>query len=464
VTCVVATDPWRTAAADDLADPVVADLAGRWRPPAVDSQSLALIQYTSGSTGVPHGVMVSHANLQDNAGHICRLFRHTPVSRGLIWLPPYHDMGLIGGILQPMHAGFEVTLMSPLHFLQQPARWLRAVARTRATTSGGPNFAYELAVDKVGPEDLDGLDLSSWDVAFTGAEPIRAETLERFADAFEPFGFRREAFYPCYGLAESTLMASGAPKPGPYVVHDMPADRSESNGNGQPQTRRQVVGCGRALVGQELAVVDPERLTRCVDGQVGEIWIRGASVAQGYWNRPERTQETFAAYLADSGEGPFLRTGDLGFLTDGELFVTGRRKDLIIIDGRNHYPHDIEETVERSHAAIRPRCCAAFSIEGDTQEQLIIVTEIERQYVPRRAQAGADAGAGPQAAGAASDKPDGDKQEILRAIRRAVAEQHDLRVADIRLLKPGTIMKTSSGKIQRFACRQRYVEGTLEEI
>ena len=447
----------------------VARLAGRWRPPAVTADSLALVQYTSGSTGVPHGVMVSHANLQHNSGHICRLFRHTADSRGLIWLPPYHDMGLIGGILQPLYAGFEVTLMSPLHFLQQPIRWLRAVARTRATTSGGPNFAYELCVDKVAPEELDGLDLSSWDVAFTGAEPIRAETLERFAVAFAPFGFRREAIYPCYGLAESTLMASGAATRTSYVVHEVPFDPPRPNGPAAgTHARRRVVGCGQPLADQELAIVDPERLIRCAPEQVGEIWIRGASVAQGYWSRPERTRETFEAFLADSGEGPFLRTGDLGFLKDGELFVTGRRKDLIIIDGRNHYPHDIEETVERSHPAIRPRCCAAFSVDGDTQEKLFIVTEIERQYRPRRAPAELPAGegrsAGSKSARVASGGEEGDLQDIVRAIRRAVAEQHDVRVADVRLLKPGTIMKTSSGKIQRFACRTRYLDGTLEEV
>jgi acyl-CoA synthetase (AMP-forming)/AMP-acid ligase II len=315
---------------------------------------------------------------------------------------------------------------------------------------------------------LNGLDLSSWDVAFTGAEPIRAETLDRFADAFAPYGFRREAFYPCYGLAEATLIASGGAKSTPYVVHEGPLEPHRPIGAADPtQARRRHVGCGRALVDQDLAIVDSERFTRSAPGQVGENWIRGASVAQGYLNRPERTRETFGAFLAGSGEGPFLRTGDLGFIEDGELFVTGRRKDLIIIDGQNHYPHDIEETVQRSHPAIRPRCCAAFSIEGDNQEQLFIVTEIERQYRPRRALADLAAG-GLRSTGSesrvASEKDEGDLQGIVRAIRRAVSEQHDLRVADVRLLKPGSIMKTSSGKIQRFACRTRYLEGTLDEV
>jgi acyl-CoA synthetase (AMP-forming)/AMP-acid ligase II len=470
VACCLATDQLSQAAPDGATDGGdVARLADQWSPPAVSGDSLALVQYTSGSTGAPHGVMVTHANLQHNSEHICRLFQHTPDSRGLIWLPPYHDMGLIGGIIQPLHAGFEVTLMSALHFLQQPIRWLRAVSRTRATTSGGPNFAYDLCVDRVSPEELNGLDLSTWDVAFTGAEPIRAETLDRFADAFAPYGFRREAFYPCYGLAEGTLIASGGVKSTPYVVHEGPLEphRSTTGANGT-QARRRHVGCGRALDDQDLVIVDPERFTRSDSGQIGEIWIRGASVAKGYWNREERTRETFAAFVADSGEGPFMRTGDLGFTQDGELFVTGRLKDLIIIDGRNHYPHDIEETVQRSHPAIRPHCSAAFSIERDDQEQLLVVTEIERQYRPRRARVDAAPGAsqspGSESVATAPGKTEGDLQEIVRAIRRAVAEHHDLRVSDVRLLKPGTIMKTASGKIQRFACRSRYLEGTLDEV
>jgi acyl-CoA synthetase (AMP-forming)/AMP-acid ligase II len=399
------------------------------------------------------------------------LFQHTPDSRGLIWLPPYHDMGLIGGIIQPLYAGFHVTLMSPLHFLQQPIRWLRAVARTRATTSGGPNFAYDLCVDRVAPEELNGLDLSSWDVAFTGAEPVRAETLDRFAAAFAPYGFRREAFYPCYGLAEATLIAAGGAKSTPYVVHEGPLEPRRPNGAADgTQAARRHVGCGRGLSDQDLVIVDPERFTRSLPGQIGEIWIRGASVAKGYWNRDERTRETFGAFVADSGEGPFLRTGDLGFSKDGELFVTGRLKDLIIIDGRNHYPHDIEETVQRSHPAIRPHCCAAFSIERDDQEHLFVVTEIERQYRPRRARADLAASAsaspspGSESVCIAPGNAEGDLHDIVRAIRRAVAEQHDLRVSDVRLLKPGTIMKTASGKIQRYACRSRYLEGTLDEV
>jgi acyl-CoA synthetase (AMP-forming)/AMP-acid ligase II len=472
VTCCLATDQISSPApggSGDIGESQVAALADRWRPPTVSDDSLALVQFTSGSTGAPHGVMVSHANLRHNSEHICRLFRHTPDSRGLIWLPPYHDMGLIGGIIQPLYAGFEVNLMSPLHFLQQPIRWLRAVARTRATTSGGPNFAYDLCVDRVAPEDLIGLDLSSWDVAFTGAEPIRAETLDRFADAFAPYGFRREAFYPCYGLAEATLIASGGVKSTPYVVYEGPLEPHRPVGAADgTQASRRYVGCGRALADQDLAIVDPERFTRCGPGQVGEIWIRGASVAKGYWNRAERTRETFAAFVAGSGEGPFMRTGDLGFSKDGELFVTGRLKDLIIIDGRNHYPHDIEETVQRSHPAIRPHCCAAFSIERDDQEQVFVVTEIERQYRPRRVRADLAASvtqsAGSEGVPIAPGNGAGDLQNIVRAIRRAVAEHHDLRVSDVRLLKPGTIMKTASGKIQRHACRSRYLEGTLDEV
>jgi acyl-CoA synthetase (AMP-forming)/AMP-acid ligase II len=466
VSCCLAIDQIGQTSGGDVDESRLMRAADHWRPPTVGADSLALVQFTSGSTGVPHGVMVTHANLQHNSEHICRLFQHTSTSRGLIWLPPYHDMGLIGGIIQPLYAGFEVTLMSPLHFLQQPIRWLRAVSHTRATTSGGPNFAYDLCLDRISPEELDGVDLSSWDVAFTGAEPIRAETLERFAAAFAPYGFRREAFYPCYGLAEGTLIASGGAKAQPFIVHEPAAELGRAgDGDAATSPGRRHVGCGIGLDDQELVIVDPERLTRRAAGQIGEIWIRGASVAQGYLNRPERTRETFEAFVADSGEGPFMRTGDMGFLENGELFVTGRLKDLIIIDGRNHYPHDIEETVQRSHRAIRPHCSAAFSIDGEFGERLVVVTEIERQYRPRRARS-SEVGENVAARNVAREpgKGDADVQEIVRAIRRAVAEHHDVRVSDVQLLKPGAILKTASGKIQRYACRNKYLDGTLDAV
>src|SRR6266567_2833651 len=389
------------------------------------------------------------SNLLHNSALMQRCFEHSSESRGIIWVPPYHDMGLIAGILQPFYLYSSMILMSPMAFLQRPLRWLQAISRTRATTSGGPNFAYDLCVRKITPEQRAALDLSSWDVACIGAEPVRPETLERFAATFAPCGFRRAAFYPCYGLAEATLIASGGLKAAPPIDFTVQSAALERNrvaaAPGEDAGARTLVGCGQSLGDQKIVIVHPETLTRCSSDEVGEIWIAGPSVAQGYWNQPEDTERTFHAYLADTGEGPFLRTGDLGFLRDGELFVTGRLKDLIINDGYNHYPQDIELTVEQSYPALRPGCCAAFSVDVAGQERLVIVAEVERRYLPRRVQSL-------------------DTKEVVQAIRRAVAEYHELSVYAVSLLKPGTIPKTSSGKIQRHVCRTNFLAGSLDVI
>jgi acyl-CoA synthetase (AMP-forming)/AMP-acid ligase II len=437
----------------------VGDLAEEWQEPVVSGDTLAFLQYTSGSTAAPKGVMITHSNLLHNLGLIHECFEHAPNSRGVIWLPPYHDMGLIGGVLQPLYGGFPVTLMSPLVFLQNPLRWLRAISRYRATTSGGPNFAYDLCVRKITPEQLTTLDLSSWEVAFNGAEPIRHETLERFAATFEPCGFRRQAFYPCYGLAEATLIVSGGLKIAQPVVKTVQGAALKQNGVAQADAKednaRSLVGCGQALRDQQIAIVHPERLTQCADGEVGEIWVSGPSVAKSYWRKPEETQRTFHAYLADTGEGPFLRTGDLGFLEDGELFVTGRLKDVIIINGCNHYPQDIERTVEQSSPSIRQNCCAAFSVDIGGAEKLVVVAEVERRYHTRQVA---------YPAGAATDGHLLEAEVVIQAIRRAVSKHHDLQVHTVLLLKPGNIPKTSSSKIQRHACRIGFLNRTLGEV
>ncbi|HEY0601316.1 MAG TPA: AMP-binding protein, partial [Herpetosiphonaceae bacterium] len=420
------------------------DRADEWRDPGATRDTLAFLQYTSGSTALPKGVMLSHGNLLHNSTLIHHAFGHTPESRGVIWLPPYHDMGLIGGVIQPLYAGFPVTLMSPVDFLQRPFRWLQAISRYRGTTSGGPNFAYELCVNKVTTEQIATLDLSSWDLAFNGAEPIRQETLERFAATFAPCGFRAEAFYPCYGLAEATLIVTGGAKNA--QPHVMSFDRGELGAGHVIETTPEhessqvFVGSGQALLEQQIAIVDPQTMTHCRPDQVGEIWVHGPSVAQGYWNRPETTEQTFRARIADTGEGPFLRTGDLGFMQSGELFVTGRLKDLIIVRGRNYYPQDIELTVERSHPALRPGAGAAFGVEVGGEEQIVVVHEIDRQH--RRVEI----------------------ESVVSAIRQAVAEQHELRVYSIALIKHGSIPKTSSGKIQRHACRNLFLSGDLQLI
>jgi acyl-CoA synthetase (AMP-forming)/AMP-acid ligase II len=417
------------------------DSAGEWHCPETGADALAFLQYTSGSTAAPKGVMVTHANLLHNLAMIYHGLGHTPDSRMVLWLPPYHDMGLIGGVLQSLYGGFPAALMPPVSFLQHPADWLRAISHLGADTAGAPNFAYDLCARKITPEELATLDLSNWTKAFNAAEPIRRRTLERFAEVFAPCGFRWEAFYPAYGLAEGTVFVSGGTSTDPPVVlpsraAELERDRVVAASSTEGKGIRTLVGCGRALADQKIVVVDPDSLTRCPSDRVGEVWVSGPSVAQGYWGKAEETEVTFRAYLADTGEGPFLRTGDLGFLRHGELFVTGRLKDLVIVRGRNHYPQDIEQTVEQSHAVLRPGGCAAFSVQTGDGEQLVVVQELERR-------------------GVRSVNTD----EVAAAVRRAVAEHHELEVHAVVLIRPGSIPKTSSGKVQRRATRAAYLEG-----
>ncbi|EAW37309.1 fatty acyl-AMP ligase [Lyngbya sp. PCC 8106] len=433
--------------------------ADHWQEPVLTSDTLAFLQYTSGSTATPKGVMITHGNLLQNLAAIHRCFGHSPQSQGVIWLPPYHDMGLIGGVLQPLYGGFGVVLMSPLMFLQRPLRWLEAISRYQATTSGGPNFAYDLCVRKITPAQREGLDLSSWELAFNGAEPIYDEVIERFTEAFAPYGFRREAFYPCYGLAEATLIVSGGEKNAQPVLATVQATALEQNqvvyDGVTPENRRMVVGCGQSLKDHNIVIVDPQTLKLCKDHQVGEIWVCGPSIAQGYWGKTEETKQNFQATLAESSLGPFLRTGDLGFLANGELFVTGRLKDVIIINGRNYYPQDLERSVEQSHSLVRPNCSASFSVEVNGEERLVIVAEVERHYRENRwADTPSDNGA------TQSSKV----KAVYQSIRRAVSQHHDLQVYAIALLKPGGIPKTSSGKIQRHVCRASFLAQTLNTI
>jgi acyl-CoA synthetase (AMP-forming)/AMP-acid ligase II len=386
-----------------------------------------------------------------NAEAIRQAFALGPDDRGVLWLPPHHDMGLVGGLVEPLYAGFPMALMSPLTLLQRPLRWLQAVSRWRATVSGGPNFAYELVAARTTPEQRASLDLASWSVAFTGAEPIRADTLDRFVEAFAPAGFRRTAFHPCYGLAESTLIVSGGGR-GEPILFDADAAaieqrRVRSADTGTDQVRR-LVGCGRAVSGLRLAIVDPDTLAACPDDEIGEIWIRGSSVARGYRNRPDETERTFDARIAGSGDGPFLRTGDLGFLHDGELFVTGRLKDVIIIDGRNLYPQDIEATAERSHPAVRAASAAAFSIDDGGSERLAVAVEVDWARLRGVAPAGW--------------REPVENRDIVQTIRRAVVEAHDASVHAVVLLPPGGVPRTTSGKIQRHLCREEFESRTFE--
>ena len=425
-------------------DQVPAGIEADWRHPAILADTLAFLQYTSGSTSQPKGVMLSHGNLMHNLEAIRHGFQVGSSDVGVFWLPSYHDMGLIGGILEPLYTSAVSTLMSPVSFLQRPFRWLDAISKYKATTSGAPNFAYDLCVDKITPEQLETLDLSSWSLAVCGAEPIRPETLERFARTFEPAGFRRSSFYPCFGLAESTLIVSGGDGPAEprlLTIDRKPLERDRvvlsSSDDANSLT---LISCGRSIIDQKIVIVNPASLNRCAENEVGEVWVTGPSVAKGYWGLEEETQKTFGVYIADTGEGPFMRSGDLGFLQNDELFITGRLKDLIIINGSNHYPHDIELTVESSHPALQVSGGAAFSVTENGKEQLVIVQEVTRQ--------------GRQA----------DISKVTSAIRQAVAEKHDLQVFAIALVKPMSIPKTSSGKIQRRATRNAFLDGELEVV
>lgn len=414
---------------------------------SLEANSLAYLQYTSGSTSQPKGVMVSHGNIIHNSQCIQQAFELTPDSVSVSWLPHFHDMGLIDGIIQPLYTGFPGYLMSPVSFLQLPIRWLQAISQYRGTHGGGPNFAYDLCVDKITPEQLASLDLSSWCSAYSGAEPVRRDTLERFAAKFQDCGFQPHFFYPCYGLAEATLMVSGgnlADKPvyrqvsasdlERNLIVDAASDRSALLQGGN--RTKDLVGCGKTRLDTEVAIVNPDTLTECASKEVGEIWISGGSVTLGYWRRPSETEKSFGATL---NHKPFFRTGDLGFVQDGEIFITGRIKDIAIVRGRNHYPQDIELTVEQSHPGLQPSAGAAFTVEVDGVEKLVVLQEVKRTYLRRI-----------------------DVAEAVGNIRQAITREHELQVHSIVLLKTQSIPKTSSGKIQRHACKEQFLQGRLE--
>ncbi|MCU0532539.1 MAG: amino acid adenylation domain-containing protein [Hydrococcus sp. Prado102] len=423
-------------------DTINPNLESDWQEPFLDEDAIAFLQYTSGSTGTPKGVILTHGNLLHNAAMTYRLMGHSLSSKFVSWLPTYHDMGLIGGILQPLYGGFSCILMPPSAFLARPYRWLKAISDYQGTTSGAPNFAYQLCIEKITSEQLETLDFSSWSVAFNGAEPIRANILEEFCAKFARCGFRPEAFYPCYGMAESTLMISGGFNANPPVFKTICGDALEKNrvveASVSSKDARTLVGCGQSLPEQQIIIVNRETLTRCQANEVGEIWVSGASVGKGYWHRFEETQETFSACLS-TGEGAFLRTGDLGFLDNGEVFITGRAKDLIIIRGRNLYPQDIELTVECSHPSLRSGGGAAFSVEVENEERLVVVQELEFRAKPNL-------------------------EEVISAIRQAITREYEVQVYGVVLIKPGSIPKTSSGKIQRRATRSEFLTNRLNII
>jgi amino acid adenylation domain-containing protein/thioester reductase-like protein len=413
-----------------------------WQEPPTGSGGLALLQYTSGSTSSPRGVMLTHRNMLHNAEIQRRAWRLSSASVGVSWLPLYHDLGVITCLVQPIFSGFAATMMSPASFMRRPLSWLQAISEERGTFAGGPNFAFDLCVRKTTAAQRAALDLSTWDRAFNGAEPIRPETLREFAEAFAPSGFRANAMYPCYGLAEANFVSGGLGDAAPIVTR---VDREQlANGcavraapDSPAERVRAVVGCGTWQDEQHVCVVDPETRELREDGVEGEIWLGGPSVAEGYWGRSEESADSFGARLANGTEGTYFRTGDLGFVLDGELHVAGRLKDLLIVRGRNHHPQDIERTVQAAHPALRPGCGVAFSIDGAGEERLVIVQEVEGEL---------------------------DTDQLFADLRQHIAEQHDLSLYAAALVRPGTIPKTTSGKLQRRACRQAFLENTLDIV
>jgi acyl-CoA synthetase (AMP-forming)/AMP-acid ligase II/thioesterase domain-containing protein len=412
--------------------------AADWRPPAADPERLAVLQYTSGSTSAPRGVMLSQRNVLANLAMMRDAFGYSDQTTFVSWVPLAHDLGLFGHVALGVYLGAPNILMSPDAFLQKPVRWLRAISRYKSVGTAAPNFAYELCLRRVTAEDRAGLDLSNWYAADNGGEPIRPDTIDRFVAAFGPCGFRRETFVGGYGLAEATVFVSMSRNPRLLRVRDaeLAQNRIALEDSPDEASGHAFVSLGTAPAGQSLAIVDPDSHCACEPGQVGEVWVTGPNVGQGYWNKPEETERTFGAVRRDTGEGPFLRTGDLGFLHVGELFVTGRLKDLIILRGRNYYPQDFELTVEASHKALRPGCAAAFAVETKNGERLAIVQELRDLN-----QTGLD--------------------EIIRSIRRAVFEEHEVAAYAVALAAPGSIPKTSSGKLQRGACRALFLDGGL---
>ena len=416
----------------------------KWVRPDIAGKSLAYLQYTSGSTSTPKGVMVSHGNVLHNLAYQDEGWKCSSGTGIVSWLPHFHDFGLVFGILEPIFAGVPCVLMSPTAFVQRPVRWLQAIMKHRGSHNAAPNFAFDLCVSQVTPEERDKLDLSGWQVVVNGAEPVRAPTMNRFSQYFAPCGFRPEVFSAGYGLAEATLKVTSDRMGELPVLFSADADGLERHkvvaAQAGAASERVLVGNGKPYFETQVEIVNPDTLKRSAPDEIGEIWVKSPSLCLGYWNRPDASKETFEVRIADTGEGPFLRTGDLGFLRDGYLYITGRAKDLIIIRGVNHYPQDIELTVEQAHPGVRAGRGAAFAVDVKGEERLVIVYEVERSH------------------------RDPDMNEMSVAVRRAVAENHDLEVYAFVLVRTGSVPMTSSGKIQRHACKRSFESGELEVV
>ncbi|MDH3943990.1 MAG: fatty acyl-AMP ligase [Anaerolineae bacterium] len=430
----------------DFADTQEAD-AESWTRPEIKDDGVAFIQYTSGSTTSPRGVVISHRNVAYNTLVIRELRGIEPRDNSVIvnWAPIYHDMGLITGIFQSIYDKSLSVMMTPVAFLQQPIRWLRAISKYGGTASGGPNFSFDICVNKIEEQECEGLDLSTWKNAWNSAEPIRAETQERFADRFSPYGFDISCFTPGYGLAEATLLVSGyngRPSPTTAWVDRSALEEGQILAAGaEADDRQELVSCGPPLMDLQVAIVDPQTMQACPPDQVGEIWVRGENVSSGYWDRKEDTERVFNARIFGENGEAYMRTGDLGFMMDGDLYVTGRLKDLIIVRGRNYYPQDIEVTVEKSHPAIQPGGGAAFAIKVDGSEHLIVVHEVKREA-----------------------RNNLDLEDVTKAVRYAIARDQGIRAYAVVLIRPYSLPKTSSGKVMRHAAKLQYETGELSVV
>ena len=428
-----------------ISEDIPTDGAANWKQPESAPDHIAFLQYTSGSTSVPKGVMITNFNLVRTIEDIRDGSKMDGSSVLVSWLPVFHDMGLIFGLLSAVYAGIPSYIMSPVSFLERPYRWLYAISRFKGTHTAAPNFAYELCTRKITEEEKSALDLGSLTFVVNAAEPVRLETMLEFSRAFASCGFAFDKFTPSYGLAEATVKVSSK-TPGDKVSYcflnsnELEKNKlvfvPETDPNAYPS-----IGCGWSAIGADVRVVNPATGRLCPPDEVGELWLQSDSVAQGYWNRPDVSRETFEARLADTGEGPFMRTGDMGFIHDGQIHIAGRIKDMVIIQGRNYYPQDIELTMEKCHPALRPSCGAAFAIDDGGAEHLIVVHEVRREF--RKME---------------------NFKEVADAIRMAVAKNHGLRVHAAVLITPSSIHKTTSGKIQRSAVREAFQGNSLEVL
>ncbi|MCP5245545.1 MAG: fatty acyl-AMP ligase [Burkholderiales bacterium] len=424
-------------------DMLYSNAAHVWNKPAIKQNDIAFLQYTSGTTGDPKGVMVTHGNIMANQAMITEIFRHTTDSIVAGWLPMYHDMGLIGTVLNPLYVGFKSVLMEPIVFLRQPSRWLKAISDYRVTTSGAPNFAYDYCVDRINDREKSALDLSSWTVAFSGAEKVQMRTIENFSRAFSACGFRRESFLPCYGLAEATLFVTGKPAGQPVTSIKIDKNKLAVNAINEPQQDEdaiQITSCGVGAHSQVI-IVDPDSKQPCPPSRVGEIWLAGPHVTKGYFNKRGITGQIFNARITHGNGDAYLRTGDLGFIRNGELYVTGRIKEMIIIRGKNYYPQDIEQIAQINNAVLRTGAGAAFGIELANEEKVVLVQEINKKFLR-----------------------DFDSGLVYADIRENLMSGLKLDIHEIVLVRQGTIPVTTSGKISRRTVRECYLADRLDAV